>query len=85
MDQGSERRLANLKSELVRALQLTSVVIGCSIGLIPISQILNANQALSQQGSFIGMFLFYVSIFLACRCRDIAKPLSDRKPRDIYF
>jgi hypothetical protein len=34
------------------------------------------------------MILLYVLVFLACRCLwfywDIAKHLTDRKPRDIY-
>lgn len=81
------KTLEALKSELVRALKLTSIVIGSSIGLIPLSQILKANQG-SSSGSFTSMFLLYVVVFLACRCLwfywDIAKHLTDRKPRDIY-
>ncbi len=84
--QGRET-LETLESELVRALQLTSIVIGSSIGLIPISQILKANQGYSS-GSFMSMVFLYVVVFLACRCLwfywDVAKHLTDRKPRDVY-
>ena len=56
------KTLEALKSELVRALQLTSVVIGSSIALIPTSQLLKANQVTSQLGSFISMILLYVLV-----------------------
>ena len=83
------KTLEALKSELVRALQLTSVVIGSSIALIPISQILKSNRGGSHLGSLMTLFILYVLVFLACQCLwfywDIARHLTDRKPRDIYL
>jgi hypothetical protein len=80
----------NLKTELVRALQLTSVVIASSITLIPISQLLHkrADHTNFFMGQFISMFILYTLLFLTFRCLwfywDIAKHLTDRKPRDVY-
>jgi hypothetical protein len=80
--------LSTLTTELVATLRLTSVVISGCLGLMPTSQLLTTAQGRSHNGAFIAMLAMLVVISLACRCLwrywDIAKHLTDRKPRHHY-
>jgi hypothetical protein len=81
--------LSNLKIELVGTLRLTSIVIACCLVLMPVCQLLTTDQGKTFRGPFVAMVLLIVVIILACRCLwrywDIAKHLTDRKPRHFYM
>ena len=83
-----KQKLRDLKTKLVQTLLLTSVVIGSSIALIPLSRLLGPDQSTLNVGATIALVLLVVIIFYTCRCLrnywDIAKRLTERKPRNIY-
>ena len=81
--------LSDLKSELVDTLRLTSIVIGSSLVGIPVCQILKTTkQGQLIRGPFLAMVVLSAILWGACQCLkrywDIAKHLTDRRPRHIY-
>jgi hypothetical protein len=80
-------KVARLRVELVDTLGLTSLVIGSSVFLIPLSRYLKPDDCLKGFPK-LALFLLCTLGFLACRCLwwywDIAMHITDRKPRDYY-
>lgn len=84
----SRDMLSGLKAELIATLRLTSIVIGSCFALIPVCQLLKRDRAADLGGSFFAMIFLLTVTILALRCLwrywDIAKHLTDTKPRHIH-